>query len=249
MQRQSPSRRYPTLQAHATCAKAVVSTSKMLSVICLVQMHLSAGCTHLMVYQCRPKHIAVVILLQSQSRNASGRNASGDLTIRPLSSTSEKVYTPARAKQELRTQSSRTPVDAIWNPIGSWSGFLLCGHHFHQIHVCHFPTVSRRKPSERIRRWSRGHGAVRPRHAPQKSSQKVRGLMPESSSSSRGWPSFIGNCTEKDISFLERQARRLSLQFAKALSFSVSVHGRLCISTSRSAILSRVRLAIVWLNP
>ena len=56
-------------------------------VICLDEMHLRAGCIHLKEYLCRPKHISVVIILQSQLH--SGRNASGDITMRPLSSTVE----------------------------------------------------------------------------------------------------------------------------------------------------------------
>ena len=49
--------------AHVTWARAVISTSKMLSVICLDEMHLRAGCMHLMENLCKPKYIAVVIIL------------------------------------------------------------------------------------------------------------------------------------------------------------------------------------------
>ena len=74
-----------------TCARAVVSTSKMLLVIWLVGLHLCAGCMQLMQYLCRPKHIAVVMILQSQLHKVSGRKASSDLTIRSLSSTLEDL--------------------------------------------------------------------------------------------------------------------------------------------------------------
>ena len=70
--------------------------------------------------------------------------------------------------------------------------------------------------------------------------QYSRSLLSDSSSPVTAWRQSIG--------FLERQARRPSLHFAKALSFSVCVQGRLHISSSRSAILTRVRLAIVWLS-
>ena len=73
-----------------------------------------------------------------------GRSASGDLTIKPLLSTSEDLgiqNSSARGKLhrnwathnhmfvrivlELRTQPSSTSVETFWNPIGTWSGFLL----------------------------------------------------------------------------------------------------------------------------
>ena len=77
-------------------------------------------------------------------------------------------------EQELRTQTSRTHVHSVWNPIGSWSGFLFLKQTFRQIHACQFPTVYRQEPSERIREWSRGNGAARPRHGPQKSYSIMR---------------------------------------------------------------------------
>ena len=46
---------------------------------------------HLMEYLCRPKHIAVVITLQSKLHSVSGRDASGGLTMRPLSLTVEDL--------------------------------------------------------------------------------------------------------------------------------------------------------------
>ena len=45
----------------------------------------------LMEYLCKPKVIAVVMILQSQLHKVRGRNASGDLTMRPLSSTVEDL--------------------------------------------------------------------------------------------------------------------------------------------------------------
>ena len=73
--------------AHVTCAKAVVSTSKMLSVICLVETHRWTGRIYQMEYLCRPKQIAVLMILQSPLHKVNGRRAPGDLTMRPLSST------------------------------------------------------------------------------------------------------------------------------------------------------------------
>ena len=48
-------------------------------------------------------------------------------------------HTLSRVKQELRSQHSRTPIDTIWNPTGSWSGFFLCSHHFIKFTVDIFP--------------------------------------------------------------------------------------------------------------
>ena len=73
--------------AHEIYARAVVlSTSKILSVICLVETHRRAR-----EYLCRPKQITVVMILQSQLHKVNGRNASSDLTMRPLSSTVEDL--------------------------------------------------------------------------------------------------------------------------------------------------------------
>ena len=46
---------------------------------------------HLKVYQWRPRQMAVVRILQSHLHSVNGRKASGDLTIRPLLSTSEDL--------------------------------------------------------------------------------------------------------------------------------------------------------------
>ena len=59
--------------------------TKMLSVICLEEIHLCEGRTHLMVYQWRPRQIAVVSILQSQLHSVNGRKASGDsVRITPM---------------------------------------------------------------------------------------------------------------------------------------------------------------------
>ena len=71
------------------CARAVVSISKMLTVICLEEMNLCEGCMHLMVCQWRPRQMAEVRSLQSHLHNVKGRSASGDRIILPLSSMSE----------------------------------------------------------------------------------------------------------------------------------------------------------------
>ena len=70
-------------------SQAVVSISKMLSVMCLEEIHRCEGCMHLMVCQWRPRQIAEVRSLQSQLNSVNGRSASGDVAILPLSSMSE----------------------------------------------------------------------------------------------------------------------------------------------------------------
>ena len=87
-----------------------------------------------MEYPCRPKQIAVVMILKSQLHRVNGRSASGDLTIRPLSSTVEDLGNgPARIKmcgdratfhhrstcieQEVGTQSTSASVNTIWDTI------------------------------------------------------------------------------------------------------------------------------------
>ena len=118
------------------CATAVVSTSKMLSVICLDDLHLWAWWIHLLEYLCRSKQIAVVMILQSQLHKVNGRSASGDLTMRPLSSTVEEFGNedgPARSKtdgdratfhhnslsiaQAAGDQSTSTSVNTKWDTI------------------------------------------------------------------------------------------------------------------------------------
>ena len=42
-------------------------------------------------------------------------------------------------EEKLRTQASRTPAEAIRNPIRAWSGFLLCGHEFVKLVSVEFP--------------------------------------------------------------------------------------------------------------
>ena len=57
-------------------------------------------------------------------------------------------------------------------------------------------------------------------------------LLHDSSSFSRGWKSSSVTAWRQSIGFLERQARRPSLHFAKALSLSVCVQGKLQFSAS-----------------
>ena len=94
------------------------------------------GCIHLMVYPWRPRQIAEVSILQSQLHSVNGLKASGDLTILPLSSITKDLGTKTvllsaecagysttlqhmfvRAKQNPRTQPSRTPAKAVRNSI------------------------------------------------------------------------------------------------------------------------------------
>ena len=77
------------------------------------------------------------------------RSTSGGLTIMPLLSTPEDlgmktVLLAAKCTGrgppsftclyalllKLKAQPSSTPVETVWNPIGTWSRFLLFGHEF-----------------------------------------------------------------------------------------------------------------------
>ena len=129
----------------------------MLSVICLEEIHLCEMCTHLMVYQWRPRQIAVVSVLQSQLHSVSGRKASGDFKILPRLSTSEDlgintVLLSAKSagivplqhmfvcvEQNLRTQSSSTPFKSCMGFHQGQSRFLLCGHELVKLVSVDFP--------------------------------------------------------------------------------------------------------------
>ena len=98
------------------------------------------------------------VILQSQLHRVNGRNASGDLTIKPLSSTVEDLgmkngpacskvcgdsatlkHTFISIEQEVRAQSTRTPVQTIWNTIWSTSvGILSLYQSFRQTSACQF---------------------------------------------------------------------------------------------------------------
>ena len=125
-----------------------------------------------MGYLCRPNHIAVVIFLQSQLHSVNGRDAFGDLTMRPSSSTLEDLglkavparskacgcgdsttlkHTLIRVKQELRTQPSRTSADTTGESHRVQERIPSLRPSFRQIHACQFPIGSHREPSERIR--------------------------------------------------------------------------------------------------
>ena len=112
---------------------------------------------HLMEELCRPKQIAVVMVLQSQLHKVNGRRA-GDHTMRPSSSTVEDLGMntgPARSRaggnnatlhhrskcveQETGTQSTSTFKETIWNTIGTRSRFFLCGHHFIKFFLADCP--------------------------------------------------------------------------------------------------------------
>ena len=92
-------------------SQAVVSISKMLSVICLEEMHLCEGCMHPMVYQWRPQQIAEVRSLQSQLHSVNGRSASGDLIILPLSSMSEVLVTKTSYFRQSVQERYLLPTD------------------------------------------------------------------------------------------------------------------------------------------
>ena len=76
--------------------------------------------------------------------------------------------------------------------------------------------------------------------------QKV--FFHNSSSFSKGWPSSSVTALRDNTSFVLRQAHCPPLHLAEAVSFSVCVQGRFVISASRSARVSRVRLAIICLS-
>ena len=85
----------------------------------------------------------MVMILQSQSHKVNGRNASGDLTMRPKSST---VEDSARDKvcgdrttfhnrficteQEAGTQSTSAALNTIWDIIRARGRSFLCSYHF-----------------------------------------------------------------------------------------------------------------------
>ena len=62
--------------------------------------------------------------------------------------------------------------------------------------------------------------------------QYSQSLLPDSSSSSKGWPSSSVTAWRQSIVFLARQPRCPDLHLASALSFSACVQGRFAISSS-----------------
>ena len=120
--------------AHATSARAVVSLSKMLSVICLEEIHLCEGCMHLMVYLSRSRQMAEVRSSQSQLHSVNGRSGSGDQIILPVSSMSEvlgiktvllssKIFRNGTSFQQIlmsvEKELGAQPTGAIRNSIGT----------------------------------------------------------------------------------------------------------------------------------
>ena len=94
------------------------------------------------------QHIAVVIILQSQLQcqrtqcvwrfhnmtivvNIGGiGNENGPNRSKLCRDSATLKHMFKRIKQELRSQPSRTSVEAVRHPIGTWSGILLGGHPF-----------------------------------------------------------------------------------------------------------------------
>ena len=164
----------------------------MLSVICLDEIHHWGGCMHLMVYHWRPRQIAVVRILQSQSHKVNGLNASGDLTMKPLLSTSEdlgmKTVLLAANCRGTRPPASicrytlNNNVDTTLQHTCKGCMEVHQGREqipflwpwVHRSHSCHFPTKNRQVPSERIREWSHGNGAARLQHVPQRFCTNLR---------------------------------------------------------------------------
>ena len=173
----------------------------------------------------RPRQIAVVRILQSQLRSVSG-----DLTIRPLLSTSEDlgmktVLLAANSAgtsatlnhvfvcivKELRAQSSSTPVETTWNPIGTWSGFLFCGQEFIKFISVYFPTYVVRsllnKPQDT--------------RFKDRATQYSHGLLPDPSSLSRGWPSSsVTACVKTEHWFLAAPRAKTKPALCKSSLFS-----------------------------
>ena len=68
-----------------------------------------------MEYLCKPKQIAVVMILQSQLHKVNGRSASGDLTIRPLSSTVDDLGVKTVGTEPPSTTNPYT-LNKKWEP-------------------------------------------------------------------------------------------------------------------------------------
>ena len=99
---------------------------------------------------------------------------------------------------------------------------------FHQIHDDPFATVNRPAPTQRAEKMVSLKWCCSPSASVSKIvHQYSLGLLPNSSSFSRAWPSSSVTAWRQSTCFLASQARRPSLHFARALSFSVSVQGRL----------------------
>ena len=141
-----------------------------------------------------------------------------------------------RSNTSNKNWDPNPPARLIW----SWSGFLLCGHHVikflfvdFELHIvrslqnvsenCLVAMVSFALGT-RLKNLCTSRCIV---------SCLTRLHPPEGDGLRR---QLRGS---KASVFWVRQARRLSVQFAEALSFSGCVQGKLCISASRSAILSR----------
>ena len=76
-----------------------------------------------------------------------------------------------------------------------------------------------------------------------------KSLLPDSSSFSKGWHSFIRDSTERKHGFLVTPGTlSISCIWLKQCLFSVRVHGRFVISASRSARFSREKFAIIRLS-
>ena len=116
------------------------------------------GWVHLLEHLCRSKQIVVVMILQSQLHKVHGRSASGDLTMRPLSSTVEEFGnegSPARSKtcgdtatfhhnslcvaQAAGDQSTSTSVNTKWDNIRATGRFFLCCYHIVKFFLVNRP--------------------------------------------------------------------------------------------------------------
>ena len=211
--------------------------------------------------------MAEVRSLQSQLHKVNGRRASGDRMILPLSSMSEVlgiktvllsvkqsgIAPPSKTaffsiKEELRTQATSTPVGTIWNSVRVRSRIILQSKEVVKLGLINSPTVvikSLLNISQNIfvLVMSRAFLACL-ENGPQYS----QSLLPDSSSFSKGWPSSSVTALRDNTGFFLRHARCPPLHLAKAVSFSVCVQGRFVISAWRSARVSRVIFAMIWLS-
>ena len=163
---------------------------------------------------CRPQQIAVVMILQS--------SASGDLPIRPLSSTMEDlgmktVLLAARMcvdrttfhnicvsfEQNGRTRSTSASVNTTWDTIRARGRFFLCCSKNHQIlprqlSILYLPDFSAQR-----RERSHWHGVIRRRCVTRTFDTKKFVASYLTSFSSIGRASFcVGNCMKTENRFL-----------------------------------------------
>ena len=153
-------------------------------------------------------------------------------------------------EQNLRTQSFRTPFKSCTGFHQGQSRFLLCGHELVKLVSVDFPAGVVRNFPPRIARYSHIGGVSDLRRVPER-------LCPNTTTVS--CPIHLHFPEGGRLHRQQREGRALASWSARREDqactsprhclFSVCVRGRLRISSSRSAILTRVRLAMIWQSP